>query len=475
MGTPETSDASEASETPARSAGANWGEAARRGAIAFVIVALVGQVIAWMDFLLLPGAVVDLGAVGKVGAFYLAMFHRAPLEFGLSGMVGTINVNLAIAPGLGTLFVVWLLYRSGRGLAVGSGEADALRRGLVAMRIAPVYAGLVFVVAAAVSVTPFSLDVMGSRVTLVISAILAFVLPLVLAAAATFLGGFLSAPGSIAERWPWGARLRAWLVGGWRMFVALMVLTVVGLLVVTVARPDDSKVYFAGFHAIAHDGGVVAGAHNLLLLPNETIWIAVPAMGGCDGIRGFASLDFVCLTKFPSGTQTPTGAPEVQPEDPVSGLLGAIPSFDGPPYVYGVFLLAPLLAGLFGGAGAARRAGALSRRRDAALVGAGAGVVFAVLIGLASVFAGANLTTEAALGPLGEAGGLSVGPRPWTGMAFALIWGVVAGAIGGAVWGRAGSVPGGLDEQDAADAGGEGADDGQEGEQGAGGAEPDAV
>ena len=91
-----------------------------------------------------------------------------------------------------------------------------------------------------------------------------------------------------------------------------------------------------------------------------------------------------------------------------------------------LFLASPALASLIGGRTAGRAA---KGRPEAALRGALAGVVYAVLSGVASWAAAIVLPPWSAI--LG--GSLRLGVDPRTTMLIAALWGVIGGAIGSMV------------------------------------------
>ena len=64
-----------------------------------------------------------------------------------------------------------------------------------------------------------------------------------------------------------------------------IVLSFVGLLVVAAARPEATRGYLDATAGRGYRGadGLV---HTALATPNLATWVLVPAMGGCDGVRG---------------------------------------------------------------------------------------------------------------------------------------------------------------------------------------------
>ncbi len=437
-----------------------WKAGIRYGSMLFLLAAVVGQIIAWFDFLLIPGAgnELDVPAVAKIGALYLASFSRIPLSVEVSALGMTNTVEVALAFGLVTLGMLFLLYRAGKKLAADAG-GDPLQRMVNGLMVAPAYAVLTFLVALVMKLRPLELGTGQGRIAP--SLVGSLVLPLVLAAVAGGAGGLLSDREALSHRGPAWRRTAGALAGGWRMLVFGMVFAVAGLLVLTVIRPDDSKIYFAGYRAISDDGGAVAVVHNTLLLPNEAVMVIAPAMGACDGLYGgVIEYELVCYTKFPS--DSPPQAPPTA--DPITALARAMPTPQAAPAVYFIFLLVPLLATILGGRAAARRSEARDRRQGA-LSGALAGVVFAALVGSAAWFAGISVGGGGLLGGGAStmAGGSAfIGAGIAGTAAFGFAWGIVGGALGGALGAprsAAGSMGGpeeGDDEPDEADLGGGG-------------------
>ena len=96
------------------------------------------------------------------------------------------------------------------------------------------------------------------------------------------------------------------------------------------------------------------------------------------------------------------------------------------PSWYALFLLVPALACVLGGRAAAAGTKPMGERL---VRGAFAGVVFAVLCGLAAW--GATLVVPTWANALG--GSVSLGTAPFTTTALALGWGVVGGLVGAAI------------------------------------------
>lgn len=210
------------------------------------------------------------------------------------------------------------------------------------------------------------------------------------------------------------------------MLAVGLVLSFVGLVLLTPVAPDVAREYFRPFDESFLQGISVIAA-TLLVVPNMAAWVLFPAMGSCLEVSGSffgfsGSFCFLSYSQFPSVR----GIAE--------GTLAA-PNLPSPPAGYFLFLLAPLIAVLVGGAIAARRAAAASKQ-EAAAMGALAGVAFALFSLLVIVLS----TMTARASGLGQQfpGTLSarVGPALASAFLLSLLWGVVGGTIGGLWEGR---------------------------------------
>jgi hypothetical protein len=141
-------------------------------------------------------------------------------------------------------------------------------------------------------------------------------------------------------------------------------------------------------------------------------------MGGCDGVYGEGiRLDAICLDRFPREFSLDLFTPESGPRP---GIVDA-------PRAFLILLLAPAAATTLGGAAAGRGGGGRSGPKRAVL-GAAAGVVFAVLVAVAATLAGIRVSGELFRGA--SAGSVVYGPHPLRAGLLALGWGVLGGAIG---------------------------------------------
>lgn len=413
---------------------AGWGTAAIRAAVA---VAGAGVVAVGLVFLVWfasdpprPSVVEALRSGGSL----MLLFHRVPFSFDLPfaafGPVpedagSAVSGSVALAPLAGTIVALVLLARGGAAVARTAG-GSSIPRGLHGAKIAVPYAVAAFVLSFVVG---FEATVGGQAgPTLEPSPAGALLWPLILGVMAGFGGGLSTAPleaeaGGQSSLW-----LRGALAGGWRMLWLGLALSFLGVLVLATVKADATRAYL---ESVA-DAGVLGGSAliglTLLVVPNMAVWVLYPAMGGCVGVSGPAGGCVISYGGLPAGFSEPGG--------PVGLLPGVTTSGTPPGYV--LFLLVPLVAVLWGGAVAARRAGAGTGGRGAA-AGALAGVGFGLLSVPATLLAQVVFRLDA--GPTADpilTGTIAVGPFVLTGALVALGWGVVGGAIGGLLRARSG-------------------------------------
>jgi hypothetical protein len=130
-------------------------------------------------------------------------------------------------------------------------------------------------------------------------------------------------------------------------------------------------------------------------------------------VWGSERAELLCYRRFPSGA-TPDG--DV--------------SFGNAPGGYLAFLLVPAVATLVGG----RWAGSTAKGAgtSGAAIGAASGVVFGVVVFAGCLLASITLSYGTTSGAGSGGGHLWIGPDPVSGTLFALAWGLVGGAVGGA-------------------------------------------
>lgn len=386
-----------------------WASALTRGLLAFLTVALVGQLIAFAMGLVRGGLATS--TIAKLGWFYALSFHRVPIEVGGSTSAG---YRVSVAFLTGTAFAVWVLYRQGRAVG-GRVGGSAWRAMLAGAAIAPTYA-----IAFALLTLMVKLDLgagfalLGpTGIRLQGAAVQAFVLPLLLAAVAGAAGGLMTA--LPPESW-----IRVAVVGGWRMFCVAMGLALVGLLVLAAVRPSGLAAYARAMMGNGLGTDVLLLGHQGMILPNQTLFVLVPSMGGCVGVHG---TDFwyplVCPGHLPrlEDAFIPLSA---NPSAPVVG-----PSFPSRsvPIAYALFLLVPLVATVW--TGRAIRMAADAQAWSRALICAGA--VFAGCVGVGSWLAGITLRN---MSPP-QRSSVTLGVRVLPTALIALAWGLGGGAIGG--------------------------------------------
>lgn len=436
------------SVTGEASPGAGVTRAMVLGALVFVVVALFAAVIAFASFFTGDADIVDV-AKGS-GALFFGFHHvglRADFptfnlqDFpGLEGAatpglpVGPIDLTytVAIALMLGTLLAIVLLYRAGRraadegggpmGMQILQGAAVAIPYALLSLLLSfairfsfelPADAAVFFGPSGTVDVQPSLLS--------------ALLWPLGIAALAGGLGGLTAARVGLTSEA--SRRASAMIGGGGRMLFAVLLAGFVGLLVLGALSPDLTSAYF---DAVTTQGrqGLALLLFTILAVPNMAVWGLTIGMGGsivAGDYLGTSSVTIASLFEFPTSLD-----PSIAAGGPLAGPQ-AIPQLptDMAPIGYFVFPILAFVALLVGGRIAARRAGVVSTG-EGVMVGAGAGVVFALAFLVALVLAGLGADASIAVGGLDQSGLFRIGPSLLTSALLGLVWGVVAGAIGGA-------------------------------------------
>jgi hypothetical protein len=416
-----------------------WSTALARGLIAFVVMAGLGQAAAFIVYFVSdqPGSV---GTFAKLGWFYFDSFHHIALSASVpnisipdtGGLVAggaSIRAHLGLALMLGTFLAIWLLYGAGKAVA-DRAEGGGVARVLHGLKVAPVYAlpCLLFSLLVKIKVTiPPGAFASGS-VEVKSSAAQSFLIPLLIAAAAGAAGGLRSGRYEILTRGPWGRRVSGALAGGLRMLVLGIVLSFVGLLVLGVVHPDATQAYFRTVSEPPVDETVLIIGHHVLVLPNQSMWVLVPAMGGCDGVYGSSgSGTFLCYWKYPRQVSVSTsGGPQ---GSVLSGLPQVRTEFGTAPIGYFLFLLVPAISVLLGGRHAVRKRA--NFRYEAFAVGAAAGVVFGILVAVASWFASLSAGVSGNIAGVSSNFSVTIGPDVVVGGLIALGWGIVGGGAGG--------------------------------------------
>jgi hypothetical protein len=412
-----------------------WGTGLARGGLAFVAMAALGQAVAFaVNLARSPGE--SAATAAKLGWLYFGWFHHAVVTTRVTSVEGVraggeagLTADVALAMMLGTLLAIALLYKGGRAVADGAGGGAAARI-LHGMKVAPAYAVAPFVVTGLVSI-----DIPIPRNGLVAGSLQMpswgiswFVLPFLIAAAAGAAGGMRSGRHELISHDPWGRRAAGVLAGGLRMFAVGLVLSFAGLLVLAAIRPGATGTYFGTISGPPEDQTTMNIAHQVLLLPNQSMWVLVPAMGGCDGLSGGGvSASFLCYSKVPTTVS-------VTPEGLTSGTPVVRADFAKAPSGYLLFLLVPAVSVILGGRYAARKRARI--KGEAIAMGAASGVVFAVLVALGSWLASVSAGLSSPTGGLPANASVLIGPAVGAAGLLALLWGIVGGALGGWLGGR---------------------------------------
>ena len=408
-----------------------WGTGLAWGLRAFLVMAVLGQAVAFaVNLARAPGE--SAATAAKLGWLYFGWFHHAAVTARLTSVEGGdagVTAHVGLAMMLGTVLAIAILYKGGRAVA-DKARGGAGARVLHGMKVAPAYAILPFVVSGLVSI-----DIPIPRNGLVAGSLQMpswglswFVLPLLIAAAAGAAGGLRSGRHELISNDPWGRRAAGVIAGGFRMFVLGLVLSFVGLLVLAAIRPGATGTYFRTISGTPNDQTTMNIAHHVLLLPNQSMWVLVPAMGGCDGLSGGGvSATFLCYSKVPTTVS-------VTPQRLNSDTPAVQADFAKPPSGYLLFLLVPALSVILGGRYAARKRARI--KGEAIAMGAASGVVFAVLVALGSWLASLSAVLSSPIGGLPANASVLIGPAVGAAGLLALLWGVVGGGLGGWLGGR---------------------------------------
>jgi len=408
-----------------------WGTGLARGGLALLAMAALGQALAFaVNLARSPGE--SVGTAVKLGWLYFGWFHHAAVAARLTSFEGGdagLTATVGIAMMLCTFLAIALLYKGGRAVADGA-RGGALARVLHGMKVAPAYAIPPLVVSALVSIDipiPRNGLVAGSF-QMPSSGLSWFVLPLLIAAAAGAAGGMRSGRFELISHDPWGRRVAGAIAGGLRMFVLGLVLSFVGLLVLAAIRPGATRTYFETVSGPPTDQATMNIAHHVLLLPNQSLWVLVPAMGGCDGLSGGGvSSTFLCYSKVPTTVS-------MNPEGLTSGTAVVQADFAKAPSGYFLFLLVPALSVVLGGRYAAKKRAQL--RWEAVGMGAASGVVFAALVAVGSWLASVSAGLSSPTGGIPANASVLIGPGVLAAGLLALVWGVVGGGLGAWLEGR---------------------------------------
>ncbi|MFL5798902.1 MAG: hypothetical protein ACJ77A_13335 [Actinomycetota bacterium] len=403
-----------------------------RSELAFVVMLAIGEALAFGQDLI-GGIAHSNVTVARIGGLYVFGSLRVPIQVRASGsgIRGTF-LDLSVALLTVTAIGVVLLFRGGQAVGDRAGGGVA-RRAVWGSAVGLPFGLLTFLLSLLVGFH-FRIPVIeGGQVAIGVSRPWAAFLPLGAGIVVGLLGGAWSGLSGIraggAGRGATPPRAGAVLVAGafagaWRMFAWALGLSFVGLLVLAGLNPDATRAYVdrtAGGGA----SGVDLLVHHTLALPNQSMLVLVPAMGGCDRVEGTAPpRSFLCFTRFPEHGDVNLGAPfvhgkRVPGRSPFAGVR-----FGNAPSAFLLFLLVPLAAAVLGGI----RAGKPTESRGhAASAGLLAGVGFALLVVAGCVAAGLTVRFYGGASPAS----ITVWPDPRGGGLLALAWGIAGGGIGG--------------------------------------------
>jgi hypothetical protein len=383
----------------------------RRGALlAFLPVLLAGQLAALIAYTAIgwddPWGSVRVGLAVSLTSVRVAFDVVATA----SGDVRPAAGQLIVMTGALTIAVLVLSYRAGR--AQGRGLEDTP----VVAALAGSVVGVGFGVPAFIAALPVTLTLERFGIDRLEPVLWqAFVLPVVVSGCAGALGAVSLARDALSGRL--GARVVAACRGGALAFWWGAVLGFIALLVIAALLPKQVGEYARALERASTAGPIVL-AGQTLLLPNAAVMVLGTSMGAT-----------TTLTVGTYGAVTLTRA-GIDANGAAGGSVLALLGVDRPdivrfPWWFAGLAAVPSAATIIGGRTAAADADGIAQR---ALRGASAGVIYALLCAL-GVWA-ASITVPAWW--IGDET-VSLGATPAPMAALALAWGVVGGAIGGAI------------------------------------------
>src|SRR5205085_9976205 len=353
-----------------------WPTAIGRAALAFAVMVVLGQAIAFGAYAA-AGRTIVFKTVARIGGLYFELFHRVGIEArasnlggsalgGATGAVGGLSFTISVGLLLATLLAVVLLFRAGRAVADRAG-GPMLARVVHGMKPSIFYGLLAFafsfLIRFHIAVPPGTVALSG-QINVEPSHLAAFLYPFLIALVAGAAGGLRSASLAGESTEAWGRRTVGVWGGGVRMLALGLVLSFVGLLVLAALDPTTTADYFRGAFGGGAARGTVLVGHHVLLAPNQSMWVLIPAMGGSVNLSiAGTNVELLSYSHFPQHFSLTGGA--------TSGFGTPTPQVQGgtAPAGYFLFLLVPLLSVLIGGRAAAARGGARARP-EAAMLGA---------------------------------------------------------------------------------------------------------
>ena len=386
--------------------------AAAGGFLAWLPLAVGGQIVAWTGYLITrsfrPWSWLKVGLANTVAAARVPFEARAeaPDAVAAGGPVsGMTSMRVTLALGAGTLVMLVLLFRAGHAAA----RRSSLRPGAaVAASLATAVGFAVPMLASALLVTLRFPSIGIGVLRPVVWA--AFAVPFVTAWFAAGVGTIAAARSTPSARLG-RRRLVAAARGAWHALVWGVVLAFLGTLVFATVHPRVTSSYGRWLEREGAGGAMLAMYHGLLL-PNQSVDVLASSMGSCTAFSFGGGSSRVCLGGIDVG-------------DPLTGLLVGEPTRDASRAVtFGpvslAFLFVPALASIAGG----RRAAAGARHvGERVLRAACAGVGFGVLAGV-SAWAAA-ITIVGADGPIA-----SLGADPIETALLGAVWGAGGGVVG---------------------------------------------
>ncbi|HYJ61014.1 MAG TPA: hypothetical protein VE032_06065 [Actinomycetota bacterium] len=391
--------------------------AALGGLLAFAALLIAGQALGIITSLLLRG--VDVWEGVRIGLLVSLAAVRTEIVVTFAPVAGTevlptADLGYLLVPMALTIGFVWLAARAGRRAARMWPEAPVLARVVVAAAGAGVPVGVVAGLAAGLASIPFLGPFPGARLTVGADA-----------ASAAIWAGVLAGVGAGVGAAIEGGRGRMSadvLRGGVTAYLWALGLLVIGVLVVATLEPQATRAYVDGLRGFGPGGAALFGAH-LLALPAQSALLLVPAAGSCVDLVVAGSAAARSCPWTLEALRSPVGAILPLP----SGSLELSPTL-------WVLAAAPPLAAFLGG----HRAGASQEPRSAIVRGAGSGVVFGAIAMLGAAFATPRIVVPSLAGWLP----LEISVWSWRTAGLLCLWGVIGGALGGWVAGRAYEPPG---------------------------------